>query len=85
MEEGIKVIAQRDPQPKSTRKQYHWDDNYMLVIKNLSFYKEVMKDNLDPPSLPAMALHHALPKHIEAVPAFAQLQHLDIHQLECLL
>lgn len=85
MEEGIRIIAHPDPHPKCIRNQYHWDDNYMLVIKNLSFYKEVMKDNIDPPSLSTMALHHALPKHIDSIPMFAQLQHLDIHQLECLL
>lgn len=39
MEEGVRIIAQPDPQPKCTRRQYHWDDNYLLVLRNLSFYK----------------------------------------------
>lgn len=53
----------------------------MLVVRNLKHYKEIMKDNVDPMPYSSLALLHALPKHIDGIPPFNQIQHLDYHQL----
>jgi hypothetical protein len=42
-----------------------------------------MKNSLDPPSSLANTLN--LPKFIEALPHYSELQFLDIHSLSCLL
>jgi hypothetical protein len=81
----VDVVNNPDRLPKKILdSKIKWDDSYGIVMKSLKLYKEVMHHNFDPPQSSPLVLHHTLPKHIDAIPIFSIIQHIDYHQLECL-
>jgi hypothetical protein len=82
----LQILNSPTPLPKALKSPtIHWDDAYLLLVKCQRTYKDLMGQTLDPPVVSSLVLHHTLPKHLDSIPPFQQLQHLDYHHLESLV